>query len=48
MKIGDGSYDVAKVIRMIDDMIVVLWKERAGNDEEKEYCEADLDTAGTS
>ena len=45
MKIGDGSYDFAKVIRMIDDMIVLLGKERADNDEEKDFCEADLDTA---
>ena len=45
MKIGDGSYDFAKHIRMIDDMIGLLGKERADNDEENEYCEADLATA---
>ena len=48
MKIGDWSYDFAKVIRIIDDMFGLLGKERADNDEEKQYCEADIDTAEKS
>merc|ERR1719326_10980 len=33
----------AKVIGMIDEMIVLLVKEQATDDEKKEYCEAELD-----
>merc|ERR550514_2240332 len=35
----------AKVIGMIDEMIVLLGKEQATDDEKKEYCEAELDIA---
>merc|ERR1719299_100881 len=35
----------AKVIGMIDEMIVLLGKEQATDDEKKEYCEAELDVA---
>merc|ERR1719439_17020 len=35
----------AKVIGMIDEMIVLLAKEQATDDEKKEYCEAELDIA---
>merc|ERR1719454_1521657 len=34
-----------KVIGMIDEMIVLLAKEQATDDEKKEYCEAELDIA---
>merc|ERR1719261_1079422 len=35
------SFD--KVIKMIDDMVVLLGKEQAADDEKKAYCEAELD-----
>merc|ERR550514_914698 len=34
-----------KVIQMIDEMIVLLGKEQAADDEKKEYCEVELDKA---
>merc|ERR550514_1489833 len=34
-----------KVIKMIDDLIVLLGKEQAEDEEKKEYCEGELDTA---
>merc|ERR1719188_2326781 len=34
-----------KVIKMIDDMVVLLGKEQVEDDEKKAYCEAELDKA---
>merc|ERR1719281_2111459 len=34
-----------KVIKMIDDMVVLLGKEQVADDEKKAYCEAELDKA---
>merc|ERR1719161_928393 len=36
---------MSKVIKMIDDMVVLLQEEQASDDEKKEYCEAEFDTA---
>merc|ERR1719158_625024 len=40
---GKVSYE--KVIKMIDDMVVLLGKEQVDDDEKKAYCEAELDKA---
>eukprot|EP00747_Dinoflagellata_sp_TGD_P160055 gnl/TRDRNA2_/TRDRNA2_177942_c4_seq12.p1 gnl/TRDRNA2_/TRDRNA2_177942_c4~~gnl/TRDRNA2_/TRDRNA2_177942_c4_seq12.p1 ORF type:complete len:682 (+),score=281.23 gnl/TRDRNA2_/TRDRNA2_177942_c4_seq12:76-2121(+) len=37
--------DMSKVIKMIDDMVALLTEEQASDDEKKEYCEAEFDTA---
>jgi len=37
------SVDFAKVIKMIDDMVLLLAEEQTGDDEKKSYCEAQLD-----
>merc|ERR1719221_334218 len=37
--------DFAKVISMIDEMVVVLTKEQQSDNDKKEYCETSLDTA---
>merc|ERR1719324_441927 len=37
--------DFAKVISMIDEMVVVLTKEQQSDNDKKEYCETALDTA---
>merc|ERR1719262_1895995 len=37
--------DMSKVIKMIDDMVALLTEEQAADDEKKEYCEAEFDTA---
>merc|ERR1719221_1000192 len=37
--------DFAKVIKMIDEMIVVLGKEQQTDDDKKEYCDTQLDLA---
>merc|ERR1719207_43478 len=34
-----------KVIKMIDDMVVLLGKEQVADDEKKAYCEAEFDKA---
>jgi len=36
-----GSFD--KVVKMIDDMVALLGKEQAADDDKKAYCEAELD-----
>jgi len=38
-----GSFD--KVVKMIDDMVALLGKEQAADDDKKAYCEAALDKA---
>jgi chromosome segregation ATPase len=38
-----GSQSFEKVIKMIDDMIVLLGKEQTADDEKKAYCEKELD-----
>merc|ERR550514_1189337 len=37
--------DFGKVLSMIDEMVVLLGKEQAADDEKKAYCEAELDKA---
>jgi len=37
--------DFSKVIKMIDDMVVLLGKEQSDDDAKKEYCEAQFDFA---
>merc|ERR1719486_729255 len=37
--------DFSKVIKMIDDMVVLLGKEQADDDHKKEYCEMQFDMA---
>merc|ERR1719326_693857 len=37
--------DMSKVIKMIDDMVALLEEEQKADDEKKEYCEAEFDTA---
>jgi len=37
--------DFSKVIKMIDDMVVILAKEQTDDDNKKEYCEGQLDFA---
>jgi hypothetical protein len=37
--------DMSKVIKMIDDMVALLEEEQTSDDEKKEYCEAEFDTA---
>merc|ERR1719440_2280474 len=39
------SVDFSKVIKMIDEMVVLLGKEQADDDDKKEYCETALDLA---
>jgi hypothetical protein len=39
------SVDFSKVIKMIDDMVVLLGKEQIEDDDKKEYCETALDLA---
>merc|ERR1712060_239049 len=34
-----------KVVKMIDDMVVLLGKEQVADDDKKAYCEAELDKA---
>merc|ERR1719388_639105 len=34
-----------KVVKMIDDMVVLLGKEQTADDEKKAYCEAEFDKA---
>merc|ERR1719421_1158540 len=36
--------DMSKVIKMIDDMVVLLGKEQTDDDDKKEYCEIQFDT----
>merc|ERR1719379_1695039 len=36
--------DMTKVIKMIDDMVVLLGKEQTDDDDKKEYCEIQFDT----
>merc|ERR1719158_1394531 len=40
-----GKVTFEKVIKMIDDMVVLLGKEQVADDEKKAYCEAELDKA---
>jgi len=40
---GAKSFD--KVIKMIDEMVVLLGDEQKGDDEKKAYCEKEIDTA---
>merc|ERR1719356_1786526 len=40
---GAKSFD--KVIKMIDEMVVLLGDEQTGDDEKKAYCEKEIDTA---
>merc|ERR1719502_1349193 len=35
--------DFTKVLKMIDDMVVLLGKEQTDDDEKKAYCEAEFD-----
>merc|ERR1719181_1144435 len=35
--------DMSKVIKMIDDMVVLLGKEQTDDDDKKAYCEAEFD-----
>merc|ERR1719440_773008 len=37
--------DFSKVIKMIDEMVVVLTKEQQSDDDKKEYCDTQLDSA---
>merc|ERR1719408_1050105 len=41
----NGKVSFEKVIKMIDDMVVLLGKEQTDDDEKKAYCEAELDKA---
>lgn len=45
MALTGKKVDFTKVIKMIDDMVVLLGKEQADDDHKKEYCEAQLDFA---
>merc|ERR1719191_1744814 len=40
---GTTKVDFSKVIKMIDEMVVLLGKEQADDDHKKEYCEKQLD-----
>merc|ERR550537_1266220 len=40
-----GKVSFEKVIKMIDNMVVLLGKEQVADDEKKAYCEAELDKA---
>merc|ERR1719161_2093368 len=40
-----GKVSFEKVIKMIDDMVVLLGKEQVADDEKKAWCEAELDKA---
>merc|ERR1719158_945179 len=45
MALHGGKVTFEKVIKMIDDMVVLLGKEQVDDDEKKAYCEAELDKA---
>merc|ERR1719310_2030141 len=38
------KFDMSKVIKMIDDMVVLLGKEQTADDDKKEYCKIQFDT----
>merc|ERR1719261_763268 len=38
--------DFAHIVKMIDDMIVLLKKEQADDDKQKEFCDSELNNAG--
>merc|ERR1719401_41658 len=40
-----GSRNFDKVMKLIDDMVVLLGEEQKADDEKKAYCEEKLDTA---
>merc|ERR1719380_530422 len=43
MALTGKKVDFSKVIKMIDEMVVLLGKEQADDDHKKEYCEKQLD-----
>merc|ERR1719453_328411 len=43
MALSGKKVDFTKVIKMIDDMVVLLGKEQADDDHKKEYCEMQFD-----
>jgi len=45
LRAGAGGGSFGKVVKMIDDMVALLGKEQAADDEKKAYCEAELDKA---
>jgi len=40
-----GKVDFSKVLKMIDDMVAILGKEQVDDEDEKKYCEVELDTS---
>merc|ERR1719473_1120581 len=45
MALSGKKVDFTKVIKMIDDMVILLGKEQADDDHKKEYCESQFDFA---
>jgi flagellar motility protein MotE (MotC chaperone) len=45
MTLRGGVKSFEKVIKLIDDMVVLLGEEQKADDQKKEYCEKSLDTA---
>merc|ERR1719222_1187545 len=45
MALRGSTQGFEKVIKMIDDMVVLLGKEQVADDDKKAYCEAELDKA---
>merc|ERR1719387_1249703 len=45
MALTGKKVDFTKVIKMIDDMVILLGKEQADDDHKKEYCESQFDFA---
>merc|ERR1719161_3015718 len=42
---GKGKGGMEEVVKMIDDMVVLLGKQQDEDDKQKEYCEAEFDKA---